>query len=68
MAGLVGRVVFRQVLPLGAGLQCPEDTFQYLAVVLPGTAAGFQTLEGCDKRSDDAPLLVGERHGQANYG
>ena len=69
MAGGLGRVPRRQLLPLRAGLEDPQHTVEDLAVAATRTASAIGSLGGLgDERFEDSPLGVGEFHGAAAAG
>jgi hypothetical protein len=64
MAGLVWREGLRHLVPLGSGVQYPQDSIEDGTCVLPGAAppaAVFELFSG-EMPDDPLPLLVGERH------
>ncbi len=62
MAGLVRRIVLRQILPMRTGLEHPQDAFEDAAIVLTRAAAGFKALQRRNKGCDNIPLRVGDEH------
>jgi hypothetical protein len=63
MAGLVGRVAFRKILPGSARTHYPEDAVQNVARISPGPASAIVSSRWIrDKRLQYFPLLVGEVH------
>ncbi len=64
MAGLVRRIVARQILPPGTGAQDPEHAVQHRARIVrrPARAAGAAARK---ERREDGPLLVGEVHARS---
>ena len=62
MAGLVRRVLLRQIPPLSARPERPENTFKDTTVVLAGTAAGLKARDRRNKRGNNCPLRIGDEH------
>ena len=63
MAGSGRGISLRDIAPLGAGAQHPQDTVEHLPVIAPGTAASIRAYPGLrDQRLENRPLLVREVH------
>jgi hypothetical protein len=63
VAGLVWRVSFGHILPLGARAQNPEDSVQHLATATPGSPAAVRpSRHRPNQRIEYGPLLVGDVH------
>jgi hypothetical protein len=66
MAGLVGGIAPRQILPGGTGLEDPEDPVQYIARVAPGAPSPIRPAARFgQQRLEHGPLIVGEVHESA---
>jgi hypothetical protein len=63
VAGLIGRVAFREIHPGCSGAHYPEDAVENIAWVSPGSASAIFSLRGIwDEWLQYFPLLVGEVH------
>jgi hypothetical protein len=63
VAGLVGWITLREVLPRSAGAKYPKDAVEDIARVPPGSASAvFSARRFRDERLQYFPLLVGELH------
>ena len=66
MAGLVRWIPIRQVGPLRAGAQNPQDTVQNLAAAAPGPSASIRAPgQLAYQRFEHRPLFVGQIHRHA---
>jgi hypothetical protein len=66
VAGLVGGIAPRQILPGRAGLEDPEDPVQHIARVAPRPAAPVgATARLGEQGLEHGPLFVGEVHESA---
>jgi hypothetical protein len=60
MAGLIGRIAVRQILPGRAGPQDPEDAIQHVARIAPRSPAAIAAESRLrEERRQNGPLLVG---------
>lgn len=63
MAGLVGGIAPREILPGGAGLEDPQNPVQHIAGVAPRPPASIRpTARLGQEWFEHGPLLVGEVH------
>ena len=63
VAGLVGRIASRQILPGGTGLEDPQDPVQHIAGVAPGAPSPIRPAARLgQQRFEHGPLIVGEVH------
>ena len=72
VAGLIGRIAARQVVPRCAGPQHPEHAIQDGSRVRPGPPAPIGATPGTKRRFEHGPLRVSEVHaveydGQRNF-
>jgi hypothetical protein len=66
MAGLVGRIAVRQIVPGSAGAQNPEDSIQHGARIAPGSPT-LAMRRHVENRLENRPLGVAEVHAQDLY-
>jgi hypothetical protein len=62
MAGLIGRIAAREVVPGRARAQDPQDPVQRGARIAPRPAAPIGATLGTKQRFEDLPLRVGKVH------
>ena len=62
VAGLIGRIASRQIMPRGPGAEHPEHAVQDGARIAPRPAPAIRAAARTKRRFQDLPLLVSEVH------